>query len=138
MSTLNYWAAAVVATTAAACMPAHANETAQAKERAGHSEAAPQAQMRVYRDPQTGRLVERPVTAKQKLDAARAVQAAGDARVLRIDHPGGMRQYQLNGAGDEALIATRRADGALEYRCAEHGVVDGQDHPAEGRTRDDR
>jgi len=103
------------------------------------AEPAAESAMRAYVDPETGRLVNKPVTEQQARDAAKAAPTTGDAsKVTRIDHANGMRQYRFNGQADEALVAVVRADGSLEYRCSEHGVVAGQPHDFAKETRNDR
>ena len=106
---------------------------------AGADAPAAQPAMRAYVDPETGRLVDRPVTAEQARDAAKAAPVGGDAsKVTRVEHANGMRQYKLHGQADEALVAVVRADGSLEYRCSEHGVVAGMPHAAAAEVRNDR
>jgi hypothetical protein len=97
-----------------------------------------QAAMRAYVDPETGRLVDRPVTAEQARDAARIAPTGDASKVTKVDLANGARQYKLNGQADEALVAHVRADGSLEYRCSEHGVIAGQAHEPAKETRNDR
>ena len=75
---------------------------------------------------------------QQARDAAQAAATGDASKVTKIDHANGMRQYKLNGQADEALVAIVRADGSLEYRCSEHGVVAGQPHDVAKETRNDR
>lgn len=138
MSILKYLTATVIGTALTASLPAQGHETNPTQAPAERAETTAQPTMRAYIDPKTGTLVDRPVTAGQKRSAAGEAQRASEIKVTKIEHPNGMRQYMFNGAADEALIATRRPDGTLEYRCSEHGIVEGQPHPTIGRVRDDR
>lgn len=133
MFTLKHLGAAALSTMFAASAYAGADKPA-----AQTAEPAVQSAMRAYVDPETGRLVDRPVTEQQARDAAQAVTTGDAAKVTRIDHANGMRQYNLNGQADEALVAIVRADGSLEYRCSEHGVAVGQPHDLAKETRNDR
>lgn len=122
MSTLKYLGACALGLFA---LSARAGGSEPAK---NASDAPADAGMRAYVDPETGTLVDRPVTAKQKRDAAAAVTTGDASKVRMIQHANGMRTYQLNGQADEALVAVVGADGRIEYRCAAHGVA--HDHAA--------
>ncbi|HVJ61260.1 MAG TPA: hypothetical protein VM555_00915 [Tahibacter sp.] len=135
MFTLKHLGAAALGTMLAASAYAGADKPA-----AQTAEPAAQSAMRAYVDPETGRLVGKPVTEQQARAAAAdaGTFSADPAKVTRVDHANGMRQYKLNGQADEALVAVVRADGSLEYRCSEHGVVAGQPHDFAKETRNDR
>ncbi|MBO9663503.1 hypothetical protein [Dokdonella sp.] len=136
MFTLKHLGTSVLGMTLAASAYADAQQVSGKNEEAAAQPAA-QSAMRAYVDPETGRLVDRPVTPEQKRAAADAL-APNTAKVTKIQHANGMREYDLNGRADEALVATVRPDGSLEYRCVGHDVPVGQPHALKPEVRDDR
>ncbi|HVJ62607.1 MAG TPA: hypothetical protein VM555_07830 [Tahibacter sp.] len=87
--------------------------------------------MRVYMDPKTGKLVEQPL-APVPPEAARGADLS---RIVEIQHADGSTETQFNGQADSTLVVEAGADGALHYRCAEHGEL--HDHAAT-ESNDDR
>lgn len=137
MFTLKHLGTSVLGMTLAASAYAGTDQASSKNERPATQPAA-QPSMRAYVDPETGKLVDRPVTPEQKRAAAKGGLAPNKAAVTKIQHANGMREYDLNGRADEALVATVRPDGSLEYRCAGHDVPVGQPHAPKPETRDDR
>lgn len=138
MFTLKHLGTTVLGMTLAASACAGTDEAAHKNEKAAAQPPAAQPAMRAYVDPETGKLVDRPVTPAQLREAVRDARAPDATKVTRIDRANGTRQYKLNGQADEALVATVRPDGSFEYRCSEHGVAVGQPHDVGPEVRDDR
>lgn len=138
MFTLKHLGTSVLGMTLAASAYAGTDPASSKNENAAAQPPAAQPAMRAYVDPETGALVDRPVTEEQKRAAAQDALAPNTAKVVKIQHANGMREYDLNGRADEAMIATVRADGSLEYRCAGHGIAAGQPHELKPEVRDDR
>lgn len=138
MFTSKHLGTIVLGLTLAASAWADTGGASREKEKAAARPPAADPAMRAYVDPETGRLVDRPVTQQQKRDAARNAPLQDAAKVEKIERPNGTRQYKLNGQAEEALVATVRPDGSLEYRCSEHGVAVGQPHDFGREVRDDR
>ncbi|UXI69530.1 post-PEP-CTERM-1 domain-containing protein [Tahibacter amnicola] len=107
------------------------------KSPAADSVGAADAGMRAYVDPETGRLVDRPVTAEQAR-AATMGPTVDISKIQMIQHANGTKQWKFNGQADEMMVATRAADGSLQMRCAEHGTVHSQEVEPVLETRDDR
>ncbi len=100
---------------------------------------AASAGLRAYIDPETGRLVERPVTTEQQRAAAQDIAAPDFSKIQEIRHPDGSIETIFNGQVDNALIATVGKDGKVSMHCSEAG----HDHAADGaaastEARDDR
>lgn len=137
MFTLKHLGTSVLGMTLAASAHAGADHASSKNEKTAAQPPAAQSAMRAYVDPETGMLVGHPVTEEQKRAATNAL-APSTAKVTKIQHANGMREYDLAGRADEALVATVRPDGSLEYRCAGHDVPVGQPHALQPEVRDDR
>lgn len=127
--------ACVAAVAAPPTKPAPAADAAQA------STATPAASagLRAYIDPETGRLVERPVTAEQQRAAVQDIAAPDFSKIQEIRHADGSIETIFNGQVDNALIATVGKDGKVSMHCSEPG----HDHATDGaaassEARDDR
>lgn len=138
MFTLKHLGTIVLGMTLAASACADTNDASNKADKAAAHPSTTQSAMRAYIDPETGKLVDRPVTPEQAREAARDMLVPDAAKVTKIEHANGMRQYKLNGQADEALVATVRPDGTLEYRCSEHGLAVGQSHDFAQETSNDR
>ena len=137
MSTVKYLGAFALGSLFA--LAAHAGGSGPDKKASdGKPASDADAGMRAYVDPETGTLTDRPVTAKQARDAAAAMPTGDASKVRMIQHANGMREYQLNGQADEALVAVVGADGKIEYRCAAHGVVHDHATALQPETANDR
>ena len=73
--------------------------------------------MRVERDPETGAL--RPSTLPLSAEE-QTLLSADPSKVTLETKTDGTRVYHLNGQGQEALVAHRRADGKLELTCTDN------------------
>ncbi|MGH8041412.1 MAG: post-PEP-CTERM-1 domain-containing protein [Rudaea sp.] len=96
-------------------------------------------QLRAYIDPETGRLVDHPVTAEQKRAAAQGMQLPNRGPVQEIHHADGSIEVVLNGAADSELIATVGKDGKVSVQCtdATHKLVPEGSQPQKEEVRDD-
>lgn len=75
--------------------------------------------MRVYVDPESGALVDRPVTQEQK-DAATADAALfrqDDSGLTLVTHPDGSKSVDLEGRYELATQIHKSANGAVSYSC---------------------
>lgn len=81
--------------------------------------ATPAPQMRAYIDPETGKLIDHPVTEEQKRAATQATKTAAPAKVQEIRHVDGSIETILNGAADAQLTATVGKDGKIRYECSD-------------------
>jgi hypothetical protein len=94
--------------------------------------------VKMYVDPESGRLVSRPANATQA--AALDGQFQQDfSKVQEIHKTDGSIEWVFNGQVDSALVAKRDANGKLQIVCSEHGQV--HDHlnaPLAKGKRDDR
>ena len=88
--------------------------------------------MRVYMDPKTGKLVEEPVAPVPK----EAVRGADFSKIVEVRHADGTIETQFNGQADSTLVVEAGPDGALRYRCSEHGAL--HDHAAPESTDEHR
>ena len=78
----------------------------------------PQAGLRAFRDPVTGKL--RPPTREEAAALARTQAQAAPEREIAFEvvvHPNGMKSVDLQGAFDQATVATRNPDGSIRMRC---------------------
>lgn len=79
---------------------------------------ATRGQLRAYVDPQTGKLIDRPVTEEQKRAAQQAMRVP-EPVVQTIHHPDGSTEDVLNGAANAEMIATIGKDGKVHVQCTE-------------------
>lgn len=89
--------------------------------------------MRVYLDPETGTLVDRPVTAEQKAAASSDAQDLfnqDSSDLQEVRHPDGSVSMDLQGRFEMASSAYRMEDGSIGYTCT------GVEHAAEGKHTD--
>jgi hypothetical protein len=107
----------------AVVMPsAHAEEAANEQFQSG---------MRVYVDPETGRLVSAPVTDEQRAAAAAASTFSQDSsKATEAVATDGSKMFLLNGQFELALSANVDANGELQFGCndAEHANLLGSEH----------
>ena len=82
-----------------------------------------QSDMRAYVDPESGQLVGAPVTPQQKADAARATSIEDYSKIQTIEKADGSTEWVFNDQVMESVVATRDADGKLQVKCVEHGMV---------------
>jgi hypothetical protein len=97
--------------------------------------------MRAYVDPETGGLVDHPVTDKQRLDATKAMPAPDLSKVTEIHHADGTIEVQLNGQFEESVVAHVDAHGNRHIQCNEAGHHHEQEQSTDAtaqETRDDR
>ena len=81
---------------------------------------AAQGQLRAYIDPETGQLIDHPVTEEQKRAAQQATKAPGAGVVQMFHHADGSIEVVLNGAADSELIATVGKDGKVKMECTDN------------------
>ena len=87
--------------------------------------------MRVFRDPETGRLRQPTREEAAELDRAEAEAAPESERIFRVvEHPDGMKSVDLQGAFAQAVVVTRNADGSLTFRCMPDGQATAPVKPA--------
>lgn len=93
--------------------------------------------MRVYRDPETGKLVSRPVTEEQRREAQLDAEFSRPSRAVEGLASDGSPMIILNGDHEQALSVQLDADGARHPVCtdADHGALPAHTHAA---TRDVR
>lgn len=106
---------------AAASGPPAAKPAAQpaAKPAAKPVDPAATSGMQVHLDPKTGELTERPV-APLSPALSRGVDTS---KIVEIRHADGSTETLFNGQADSTLVVEADADGALHYRCNEHGEL---------------
>lgn len=136
---------ATLAATTGACLagagwndPALAAPPQETQKSDATQNAAGQAGMKAYVDPETGQLVSRPTT---QADAAALDSAFREdyGKIQEIHKADGSTEWVFNGQVDSALVARRGQDGKLEVVCAEHGVVHDHDEaPVARGGRDER
>ena len=89
---------------------------------------AAQGQMRAYIDPETGQMIDHPVTEEQKRAAQQGMKAPGAGVVQTFHRADGSIKYVLNGAANEDLTATIGKDGKVHFQCTDpthNHVLDG-------------
>ena len=77
--------------------------------------AVPAPGVRAFVDPATGKL--RPPTAEEKFRLAAAVRNRSERIYEVVVRPDGTRVVELDDAFSMSVVATRRPDGTLQYRC---------------------
>lgn len=124
-------------TSAISAPPAPAAQPGQ-KPATNKTAPAASAGMRVFIDPQTGQIIDHPVTAEQKR-AAQQAQSVASPVVQTIVHPNGMIETRLNGAANAQIVATSDGHGHVHLRCndASHQLLP-QAQPQTPEARDDR
>jgi hypothetical protein len=87
--------------------------------------------VRVFVDPETGTLVDRPVTAEQQAAAAGASEASFDQPSMLPErmHPSGAVVVDLQGRHEVSTVASVGADGKLAFHC-DADDHSGHDHSA--------
>ena len=80
---------------------------------------AAQGQMRAYIDPETGQLIDHPVTEEQKRAAQQGMKAPGADVVQTLHRADGSIEYVLNGAANAELMATIGKDGKVHFQCTD-------------------
>lgn len=132
-SLLRHAAMLVAGALAVGC--AHAGDgKAASKNRAEPATNAIESGIKIYVDPETGRTSSTPVTEEQKRAAANAMPAPDFSKIREIHKADGSIEWQFNGQVQEAVIATRDADGKLHLTCSEHGTVHAHEAAARGGT----
>lgn len=81
---------------------------------------AAQGQMRAYIDPETGQLIDHPVTEEQKRAARQGMNVPAAGVVQTFHHADGSIEVVLNGAADSELIATVGKDGKVRMECTDN------------------
>lgn len=97
--------------------------------------------MRVYLDPETGTLVDRPVTAEQKAAASSDAQELfnqDSSDLQEVRHPDGSVSMDLQGRFEMASSAYRMENGSVGYTCTdvEHAAQGDHTHTAAAPARD--
>jgi hypothetical protein len=109
----------IVATSMAAiAAPPSSSTPAYKHPPAGAAASVPQ--MRAYIDPETGQLIDHPVTEEQKRAARQGTNAPGAGVVQTFHHADGSIEVVLNGAADSELIATVGKDGKVKMECTDN------------------
>ncbi|HST28765.1 MAG TPA: hypothetical protein VLK26_10400 [Rudaea sp.] len=103
------------------CVAIAAPATSAEKASTAAKPAAPaQGQVRAYIDPETGQLVDHPVTEEQKRAAQQGMKAPGASVVQTFHRADGSIEVVLNGAADSELIATVGKDGKVKVECTDN------------------
>lgn len=78
---------------------------------------ASQTQIRAFIDPETGRLVNQPVTEEQRRAVEQTEHGSRQIHVVEIRRGDGTVIHELNGAADSFLKATIDQDGVMQTEC---------------------
>lgn len=126
-------------TFAAAAAIALLSVAAQAADQPATEKGQPAPAMRVYVDPETGTLVDHPVTAEQ-----RAMAEQVSAELQQNPNPGwkvypsGAIGADLEGRFEMSTVATVGSDGKVSYHCDDEDHVGHDQAAAEAPAREER
>ena len=108
----------LIVATSMAAIAAPPSSSTPADKRPPAAASAPQ--VRAYIDPETGQLIDHPVTEDQKRAAQQGMKAPGAGVVQTFHHADGSIEVVLNGAADSELIATVGKDGRVKVECTDN------------------
>lgn len=108
----------LIVATSMAAIAAPPSSSTPADKRPPAAASAPQ--MRAYIDPETGQLIDHPVTEEQKQAARQGMNVPAAGVVQTFHHADGSIEVVLNGAADSELIATVGKDGKVRMECTDN------------------